>query len=123
MISGPGPGEFSGFWGSMFFRHVPSIGRGWVTTTATVSFSLKRKRSTWQYGQDWWVLLETKKRVKERLKNQVKRCLAAVEAAEEAKVVVILQVSSTIDCKDSAGPSSFLHFHKMGPKRDHISWS
>ena len=28
--SGPGPGEFPSFWGSMVFRHAPSLGRGRV---------------------------------------------------------------------------------------------
>ena len=29
--SGPGPGELPGFWGSMVFRHAPTLGRGRVT--------------------------------------------------------------------------------------------
>ena len=32
--SGPDPGELPGFWGFMVFRHPPSLGRGWVATTA-----------------------------------------------------------------------------------------
>ena len=32
----PGPGELPGFWGSMVFRHAPSLGRDQVTTTTNV---------------------------------------------------------------------------------------
>ena len=30
--SGPGPGELPGFWGSLVFRHAPSLGRGRVNS-------------------------------------------------------------------------------------------
>ena len=36
--SGPDPGELPGLWGSMVFRHVPSLGRGRVTTTTWLIF-------------------------------------------------------------------------------------
>ena len=31
-----GPGELFGFWGLIFFRHAPSLGKGQVTTTGTI---------------------------------------------------------------------------------------
>ena len=41
--SGPDPGELPGFWGSMIFRHAPSIGRGRVNNNNNICSSLLPK--------------------------------------------------------------------------------
>ena len=42
--SGPDPGEFPGFWGSMVFRHAPSLERGRVINNNNIMLSLSLGR-------------------------------------------------------------------------------